>query len=56
MYQKGGYAQNTLMIAVQMVLDGKLNSYKAAEMFGIPRSTIYHRVVKTRQVLKSRPT
>ena len=40
-----------LMLAVQAVLDGKFSSYKAAEMFGIPRSTIYDWVVRAKQTV-----
>jgi len=52
--KKGGYDQSTLMLAVQTVLDGKFSSYKAAEMFGIPRSTIYDWVVKAKQTMCTR--
>ncbi|CAG2225888.1 unnamed protein product [Mytilus edulis] len=44
--RKGGYDQTTLMAAVQVVLDKKMSSYKASDLFGIPRSTIYDRVVR----------
>jgi transposase len=43
-----------LMLAVQAVLDGKFSSYKAAEMFGIPRSTIYDWVVRAKQTMCTR--
>lgn len=36
------------MAAVQVVLDKKMSSYKASDLFGIPRSTIYDRVVRSR--------
>ena len=51
--KKASYDQSTLMLAVQTVLDGKFSSYKAAEMFGIPRSTIYDWVVKTKHTMSS---
>lgn len=39
------------MAAVQVVLDKKMSSYKASDLFGIPRSTIYDRVVRSRTSL-----
>lgn len=42
------YDAATLIKAVQVVCNGEINSRKAAQLYGIPRSTIYNWVYKAR--------
>lgn len=53
------YTLETLKKAILEVKNGELNSYQASRKYGIPRTTIVHRVKRRRGVIKDtrgRPT
>ncbi|KOB66553.1 Jerky protein, partial [Operophtera brumata] len=53
------YTQENLLKALEDVRSNKLNTYQAADVYGVPRSTLVHRLRGSREVVKSyrgRPT
>lgn len=49
------YSEENLKRAIEAVRKKEINSYLAADKYGIPRSTIIHRLYGTRGAKQSKP-